>query len=299
MKFYSKILVRFFRLFPIAGRLIGKLYFLSRFDNRNLIVSNEVSTEHNFEANSVNQIAEMQTRILRISHFLQLSSLANENLKLKRYGSLFDGGYFLQSDLNKSDYLISLGVGSDISFDADLSNTIKGIDLYDHTVSKLPIEIENSRFFKEEIGYSENKNQTTLEKCQERLGEETATLLKIDIEGAEWDLLNKCNSLENFKQVVVEFHDLHNISNLDFYTRACFALEKLRETHIPVFIKANNYGNYRIIGNCPLPDVIEVTYLNFNEYEFLPIKNSQNGLGNPNAPHLPDIYLSFPARNFG
>ena len=117
----------------------------------------------------------------------------------------------------------------------------------------------------------------------------------MDIEGSEWEVLANTVSLESFKQIVIEFHGLQQLINLDNFVKIASALQKLHRTHAPIHLHANNYVPVAVIGNCLVPDVIEVTYLNRSKYKtalFEPLAGSE--LDSPNCTFLPEIALSFP-----
>jgi hypothetical protein len=185
-------------------------------------------------------------------------------------------------------------VGNDVTLDAELSKIISKVHFYDHTVSDLPQTIQNAVLHKEEIGYIK-ESTVTLEETLTRLKPEGDVVLKMDIEGSEWEVIENTISLGDFKQIVIEFHGLHQIINLDFFIKAASALRKIYSTHAPVHLHANNYVPLAIIGNSAVPDVIEVTYLSRSRYKtglIDPLPGAE--FDSPNCSLLPEIALSFP-----
>lgn len=85
---------------------------------------------------------------------------------------------------------------------------------------------------------------------------ETNLILKIDVEGAEWDVLKDIdsNTLESFSQIAIEMHWLDNASRLNEYVK-CF--KKLSKTHQLVHVHSNNSVGYVIACNRIIPSVIE------------------------------------------
>src|SRR5262249_60117777 len=82
-------------------------------------------------------------------------------------------------------------------------------------------------------------------------------LLKMDIEGDEWDILDSLDprQLLRFKQLVIEFHWMEKFVDEAWRRRALGALAKLRSEHTSIHVHGNNHGGVAVIGNVPLPRV--------------------------------------------
>jgi hypothetical protein len=123
----------------------------------------------------------------------------------------------------------------------------------------------------------------------------------MDIEGAEYNWLNSLSDeqLKKFKQIVIEFHGINDDSwNTKFADKeACF--KKLANTHYLVHAHANNYETTTMVANkFPIPNVIELTYVNKNVYGETEIlsENTEKlpcSLDRPNCSSNTDINLSF------
>lgn len=269
------------------SRIVQKLNFLA-----NVTTGREIEVQHGASTLDVNY--DFQRRLVEISKTLRVERLADPNIGFSRFGNQFDGGYVMLNDFNNNDALVSLGVGNDVTLDAELSKTISKVHFYDHTVSDLPQTIHNAVLHKEEIGYIK-ENAVTLEETLIRLKPSGDTILKMDIEGSEWEVLENTVSLGDFKQIVIEFHGLHQLINLDAFIKITSALRKIHSTHAPVHLHANNYVPLAIIGNSVVPDVIEVTYLNRSKYKTTlidPLPGAE--FDSPNCSLIPEIALSFP-----
>ena len=98
--------------------------------------------------------------------------------------------------------------------------------------------------------------------------------LKIDIEGAEYPWLLQIDEtqLNKFKQIVIEFHGITNDGYNCNYNDKIICLEKLSKTHYIVHAHGNNYGT--LVNN--IPDVIELTYVNKNYFNWVPESNTQS-----------------------
>lgn len=119
-------------------------------------------------------------------------------------------------------------------------------------------------------------------------------ILKIDIEGAEYDVLNQIESdvLRRFSQIVFEFH---NLTDMDMGKSICQAVGKLNSTHQLVHVHANNYRTYLAMGGSVLPELMECTYLSREEYAFRPLSPERDLLPLPqdkvNNICFPEIFL--------
>ena len=287
MKFYSRWLSLLLRNIGPLNRIVSKLAFLA---NVTPIVKTEVSGDASSKALNY----DFHRRIVEISKILRVERVIDPIVEFSRFGNRFDGGYVMVHDFNGNDALVSLGVGNDVTLEAELSKVIAKVHLYDHTVSSLPQSVRNAVFHKEEIGYVKER-AVTLEETILRLKPAGDLLLKMDIEGSEWEVLEGTISLGTFKQIVIEFHGLHRLINVDYFVKTVSALRKIHSTHAPVHLHANNYSSLAIIGNVAVPDIIEVTYVSRSRYKttlFEPLPGAE--FDSPNSSLTPEIALLFP-----
>lgn len=93
-------------------------------------------------------------------------------------------------------------------------------------------------------------------------------ILKMDVEGAEWDAIAAVPSstLVQFKQMVFELHDVYSQQN---HKNICAFLSKLNETHQPVHVHGNNYAVYERAGDLVMPWALEVLYVRRRDHHFL------------------------------
>lgn len=128
-------------------------------------------------------------------------------------------------------------------------------------------------------------------------------ILKMDVEGAEWDFLKtvKSETLSRFDQMVFEFHTLTAPKTQIEMSETIAAVEKINRTHSLVHLHANNYGTFVILDDKILfPVTLELTYVKTSNYElvddegiFLPIPLDQR-----NNPNRQDIPLGFWNKQF-
>jgi hypothetical protein len=235
---------------------------------------------------------------------------------LVRIGKNNDGGYLVGTNsLERSRYLISLGIGDDWSFEEDFlkknrSNVI--VKCFDDILDEkflikriilqlLPIFYNrNFKYFmyllknyfnflkiKKKIKF--NKKKIFYNDLNEILnkisgeGEGRSVFLKIDIEGSEYRILDSILSNQNkLLGLVIEFHDcdLHKDRILNFVKNLNLTL---------IHIHGNNYAETDLGGDVT---VFEVTFDKFpikiDEVNKLP-----NLLDMPNDANQKEIILKF------
>ena len=185
-------------------------------------------------------------------------------------GTYGDGGYVLLDDFKDIKIAYSFGISNIISFDKDLAD--KGIDIYmyDHTINNLPFN--HKKFHWKKLGItSESKKMENMKTLNELLLEndhlkENNMILKIDIEHNEWDILNEITEdiLNKFKYIILELH----FSNLDEYKIYFNSLNKLMKNHQIFHIHCCNCAGLLYIGDTPICNVLEVSYIIKEGYKF-------------------------------
>ena len=232
--------------------------------------------------------------LVQISELLRPNVLDKSNCK--RFGSQNDGGYILYDDLNDNNFLISFGVGDNVEFESQIATRGISAHLYDNSIVELPRAIPKAKFFKETIG---PQPHTTLQNALARIPESALPILKMDIEGSEWETLNGESEhiFNRFAQLIVEFHNLSEVTLPSKAELMVSVLSKLNSLFFVANVHPNNNGDYLIIENVGLPDVLEVTYLNRQHYSFLinDLNNDEQNyvLNAPCNPHKPEIFLNF------
>lgn len=243
----------------------------------------------------------LEYKKLNRTQFSELTQLLREESSpygLVRKGSNFDGGYVIADNLNKDDFLLSFGVGTDVSFELSLSSSIKGIHLYDHTVDELPTQISNASFFKTGLAVKPGLNMTDLDSALSEIRSGSELILKMDIEGDEWKILDEASPelLKKFKQVVIEFHQLESIDS-EFNFQLFFRVfEKMRLSHNVINVHGNNWDSFKVIHGQIWANALEVTYL---RKDFFPEKKTSEfpRLNLPNNPERADYNLGINLRS--
>lgn len=225
-------------------------------------------------------VAKIKNKVkyLFINFFLRIK-LIGKNFEITWLGDSYGGFYVELSKLNDKSIVYSFGVGTDISFDIDLINFKKmmvyGFDPTPKSINWISKKnIENFTFFSYGIGNKDetakmylpknknyvsgsilkNKNLSrnyikiklkTLDSIMRYLDHKHINLLKLDIEGAEFnvleDILEKNISID---QIIVEFHDRffkngrENRKNI---------MEKLQKKGYSLFAVSKSFEEYSFI----------------------------------------------------
>lgn len=213
---------------------------------------------------------------------------------LTRIGAEGDGGYVMLDDFNPTYRAYSFGIGNDISWDEDILNRGIATFCYDHTIEKLPKNGTGLLFHKFGINKDDNieKKLLSMDTILINNNEKSNDLiLKMDVEGAEWDFLDtvKEETLCRFRQMTFEFHDMTDSENLLLHIRV---FEKLNKYFLPVWIHANNARGVERAVKTEIPPLLEITYVRKESYELIPIRYSTPiEIDYPNVSTLWDIEL--------
>ena len=186
----------------------------------------------------------------------------------------FDGGYVTINDPRVNKIAYSFGINQDVTWDNDMANLGYQIFMYDMTIEDLPYHRPEFHFFKQGIGekFDPVQKLDTLEHFLQRNGHENQRnmTLKMDVEGAEWDFLEQVDSktLEQFDQLIFEFHWLLFGTDFEKQARMFVLLKKLNRTHQLVHLHAHNTVSAVKYRGDFYPDVMEATYAKKDRYEF-------------------------------
>ena len=236
----------------------------------------------------------MYNYIKRMRNLLQVMDVCDG--EYCRIGRDYDGGYTMLNDFAKCRIAYSIGICDDVSWDKDMANLGMDVYMYDHTIEGLPESNDKVHWFK--IGLAGiYREATPMLKTLPMLLEENGhsqtnnMVLKMDIEGAEWEVLANIDEaiLKQFSQIAFEFHGLNNLAQESIITAA---LQKLNSVHQLVHVHGNNWEGYKMADGLVLPDALECTYLNKAQYDFKPSnKFFPLAIDQINNPWKPEIVL--------
>ena len=178
--------------------------------------------------------------------------------ELKRYGSVADGGYVVPVNaINNSKFLISGGIETNNEFEIELANLgILGIQV-DNSIDSPPKDHKNLSFKRATLG---GKDGILIDDLLKSFDPTTQGVLKLDIEGSEYETLSEVESFQRFTTIILELHNLHKIVDNHFWDIFKSILDKFAQNHSVVFLAPNNCCGFSIIGGVPIPNVVEVTW---------------------------------------
>ena len=141
--------------------------------------------------------------------FFNKLKILTTNHTLKRYGNDSDGGYVAPKEIiHNLDYLISIGVEDNISFELDLMGQNKNLQtiLVDGTIENF-IPPENVRLINKNLSLKNDNEYITLEEILKDIDSENIAL-QIDIEFDEWEIFDNLSTeiLKKFKLIIIELH---------------------------------------------------------------------------------------------
>ena len=201
-------------------------------------------------------------RILKTLTLLRCFELPDR--EFIRIGPLRDGGYVIHKNIERVNKIFSIGVAEDTSFEEDFMKLLTGTQffLFDHTVTpkrKLP---PNFNFYSLGLGKRNESNFVTLDRIVDlHLKNGENALLKIDIEGAEYEALSETSSevFAKFDQLVIELHDIDGDKLCsDLFIKL---IEKIRNNFFLIHIHGNNNTGYVATSGISLPQTLELTFL--------------------------------------
>jgi len=224
-----------------------------------------------------------------VHHLLQ-----PQEVPMRRLGNPHDGGYLVpQAALRPPLAVVSLGMKDDWSFEQDVvrlcADTI--VHSYDPTVSIATMfrsiwtgvgllvrgknltlwgrskvfasyltffRGKNRIHFREWAGDSKDSRQaTTADAVLHRIGKNRSILLKIDIEGDEYEFLDQILESSHFNQVAAMFIEFHDLD--DRWERFTKLQERLLTKFRLVHVHANNMN--KVVNDLGIPRVLELSFV--------------------------------------
>jgi len=222
---------------------------------------------------------------------------------LIRIGAERDGGYLVPDDLEGIEYCFSPGVNVCSDFEDQLADRNIHSFLADYSVDSPPISRNEFTFDKKFLGSSDRDPYFTLASWKEKYlnGYTGDMILQMDIEGSEYEvILNIPDGLLNqFRILVIEFHQLDQIFDPFSFRMFSTCFEKLLQFFEVVHIHPNNNCISVKKGDIEIPRLLEFTFLNKRRVSaVVPHQLFPHPLDtdNANGPHLslPQCWYSSP-----
>lgn len=179
-----------------------------------------------------------------------------------RIGSKNDGGYVICDGL-EYDCFLSAGVETNIDFEDAFLDKHPHLTChaFDGSVESLPAmrNADKMQFHKLYVGGTNTETHTDMRSF---MAEKSNIMVKMDIEGGEYDWLSVLSDSEmkKFRQIVIEFHEPFSSP------QKIECLKKLANTHWLVHFHANTCPQppYQQFEGVTVPAVFECTYINKN-----------------------------------
>jgi hypothetical protein len=238
-------------------------------------------------------------RKLREAILAELEPVALKNCTLKRFGSANDGGYLMCENLIEPlDAAYSYGVGTNDDWGCEVSRRYHvPVHQYDCFDPARPICNGGKFIFHNECvgdrtGHRGSHFFDTLENQIRKNGDSGRRLIiKMDIEGAEWDSLLAAPDelLASIPQIAMELHGFDDPKIVE-------VLRKLKRNFFLVNLHFNNWSC--TLKAAPLPAwAYQVLWVNKRTGVLdpaVPVPASMSPLNAPDSPTWPDCQLGAP-----
>ena len=236
---------------------------------------------------------EDQARVIQL--FRLFSPVAVISVPMIRIGRMADGGYVMADSFTETRAAFSFGIGGEVSWDHDIAQRNITVYQYDHSLDAPPSVHPHCVFHKKAIGAERNETcESIASVLQAHAAQGDANILKMDIEGSEWDAFDAASTddLKRFSQIVCEFHGFDKIDDDVWYHRALRCMTKLRSLFEVVHVHGNNYGHLALFSNVPFSIGLEITFLTKFRHIFAANnKTFPTSLDAPNQTGFADIFL--------
>lgn len=275
--------------------IIGKIFFDERIMLKNIFefCQNEMLIKQGTDFTQDDRYQFYR----EVHSLLNIMEVTDPEFRLCRVGKEDDGGYVMALKGEKySDENIaySIGICDDVSWDLEMAKAGYQIYQYDHTIKNLPCK--NESFHWKKIGLTGGTETKELKRLETLLSENRhekmgGGLLKIDIEGYEWNVLAECEekTLNQFDQIIIELHNFHNLNNRSMITKA---LNNINNTHQVIYVHCNNMSPVGYCGDIIMPNCLEAVYVKRDKYNFKEgMFISPTSLDKPNLARIPEIKL--------
>ena len=236
------------------------------------------------------------TPINEVKQLLELLYPINCEKGLIRLGPERDGGYLVPDDLDGIEACFSPGVSNVSGFEKDCANRNIKVFLADASVNA-PTETDDLfDFIPMFIGSMNNDSYLTLDKWVNSKIPDTSKelLLQMDIERAEYEVFHSLSekTINRFRIMVIEFHDLDEIWNYPFFKVMSRVFKKILQTHHCVHIHPNNITNKRKLNGIETVQAMEFTFYKKERINKVRYQTSfPHKLDRDNSPKEPTVVL--------
>jgi hypothetical protein len=187
-------------------------------------------------------------------------------IDLTRVGGNTDGGYLIPDDLEGIEYCFSPGVDVSSSFENQLADQQIKSFLADYSVEAPPIIRSEFVFDKKFLGAVDRDQFFTLASWKDKYLKDYRgdLILQMDIEGFEYEVIlsTPADLLDQFRIIVIEFHELDRLFDPFAFRLFSACFDKLLESFYVVHIHPNNVSEVVKREAIEIPTIMEFTFLN-------------------------------------
>ncbi len=187
------------------------------------------------------------------------------NHELIRFGPHGDGGYLIPNDLEGIEACFSPGVDFESGFEMACADSGIKVFMADKSVNQPAKAHQLFNFTKKFIGVTTNSDFMTINDWVTSSLPESHSdlLLQMDIEGYEYEVILSMADIlmRRFRIIVVEFHQLHMLWSMPFYSIAARTFDKILQTHTCIHIHPNNCSGSLRKNGLEIPRLMEFTFI--------------------------------------
>jgi hypothetical protein len=220
-----------------------------------------------------------------------------------RLGPPADGGYIFVDDISPDQAVVSYGISTEYSFDAEMAGKGHDVYMFDHTIAGINATSNRMHFFREGVAGMNDPAASlyTIEDHllrHEILGDRL--ILKMDVEGAEFAALIAVpdHILERFEQIALEVHGLHLLEDFTYRETFCAAFRKLNRIFTLFHVHANNFdgpNGFHFVSGVPVSSLLELSYVRTDTVKPRPSRTLYpTPLDFPNVGHKDKLLWFYP-----
>ena len=175
-----------------------------------------------------------------------------------------DGGYLVPDDLLGIQRVFSPGVADTMDFEQHFLDLGIPCEMVDGSVQGVPQPHKLASFQKLWLSAVTSEDSISLDDWVTQASKPKDELvLQMDIEGAEYEALlaSSSQTLNRFRIIVLELHDLRSVMSRMGLALFRSVLLRLKKTHVIVHAHPNNCCRGVVVGDLEWPDVLEITLL--------------------------------------
>ena len=198
---------------------------------------------------------------------LNIFSCVEINVPCQRRGGTGDGSYIMAECDFQNSLLISGGISNNNDFEYECAVLGATGLQFDGSIDFPPQSHPRLGFQKVYVG--KTSGYLNLQKMIDKALDFTKSapssmILKVDIEGSEWDLLSN-EDLRVFDQIIIEIHGLFEVVRKNDNEKLR-VLQNLTDNFHTIYANGNKCCGFTNIGGFPIPNVAEFSLVNKRKY---------------------------------